>query len=118
VNEIAMANTKRKEETGDGLLLQEKQKIKLKKPSRYKVILINDDYTPQEFVVWVLANVFRRSLEESRKIMWTAHTTGTAVCGIYPLDVAQTKVAQVHQYAEEAGHPLQCQLAKEEDSES
>ncbi len=113
-----MANTKKKDQPNEELLLLEKQKVKIKKPSRYKVILINDDYTPQEFVVWVLANVFRRTLEESRKIMWTAHTTGTAVCGVYPLDIAQTKVAEVHKYADEAGHPLQCQLAKEEDSES
>ncbi|TGL62741.1 ATP-dependent Clp protease adapter ClpS [Leptospira ognonensis] len=113
-----MANTKKNPGTDDGVLTLEKQKIKLKKPSRYKVILINDDFTPQEFVVWVLANVFRKTLEESRKIMWTAHTTGTAVCGVYSLDIAQTKVTEVHRYAEEAGHPLQCQLAKEEDSES
>lgn len=96
--------------------LLEKEKKKLKRPSRYKVILINDDYTPQEFVVWVLANVFRKSLEESRQIMWTAHTTGSAVCGVYPLDVARTKVSEVHALAKEAGHPLQCQLAKEEES--
>ncbi|MDZ4727169.1 MAG: ATP-dependent Clp protease adapter ClpS [Leptospira sp.] len=113
-----MANSNKKSGTQDDVQVLEKQKVKLKKPSRYKVILINDDYTPQEFVVWVLANVFRRSIEESRKIMWTAHTTGTAVCGVYPLDIAQTKVQEVHMYADEAGHPLQCQLAKEEDDES
>jgi len=113
-----MAAIKKNPKTNEDVLLLEKQKIKLKKPSRYKVILINDDFTPQEFVVWVLANVFRKTMEESRKIMWTAHTTGTAVCGVYSLDVAQTKVHEVHKYAEEAGHPLQCQLAKEEDSES
>ncbi len=113
-----MANTKKDIDSDGEILLKEKQKIKLKRPSRYKVILINDDYTPQEFVVWVLANVFRRTIEESRKIMWTAHTTGTAVCGVYSLDIAQTKVIEVHKYAEEAGHPLQCQLAKEEDGET
>ncbi|MCZ8156989.1 MAG: ATP-dependent Clp protease adapter ClpS [Leptospira sp.] len=113
-----MANTKKSNQTNEDVLLLEKQKLKIKKPSRYKVILINDDYTPQEFVVWVLATVFRKTLEESRKIMWTAHTTGSAVCGVYSLDVAQTKVVEVHKYADEAGHPLQCQLAKEEDSES
>ncbi|GBF49239.1 ATP-dependent Clp protease adaptor protein Clp [Leptospira ryugenii] len=108
-----MADTKRKIDSDVGLL--EKEKVKLKKPSRYKVILINDDFTPQEFVVWVLAKVFRKSMEESKQIMWTAHTTGSAVCGVYPLDVAQTKVEEVHRYAEEAGHPLQCRLAKEEE---
>ncbi|TGN08433.1 ATP-dependent Clp protease adapter ClpS [Leptospira ilyithenensis] len=106
---------KRSNQSQDDVLLQEKQKIKLKKPSRYKVILINDDFTPQEFVIWVLANVFRKTMEESRHIMWTAHTTGTAVCGVYPLDIARTKLEEVHKLADEAGHPLQCQLAKEEE---
>jgi len=112
-----MANTKRKDQTDSNVSVLEKEKIKLKKPSRYKVILINDDYTPQEFVVWVLANVFRRSMEESRQIMWTAHTTGFAVCGVYPLDIARTKVEEVRKLADEAGHPLQCRLAKEEEGE-
>ncbi|WP_411822536.1 ATP-dependent Clp protease adapter ClpS [Leptospira sp. 'Mane'] len=107
--------TKKSKEPQDDVLLLEKQKIKLKKPGRYKVILINDDFTPQEFVTWVLANVFRKTIEESRQIMWTAHTTGTAVCGVYPLDIARTKVEEVHRLADEAGHPLQCQLAKEEE---
>lgn len=95
-------------------LILEKTKVVLKKPDRFKVILLNDDYTPQEFVVWVLAKVFQKTLEESRQIMWTAHTTGSAVCGTYPLDIAKTKVEEVHRLAEEEGHPLRCTLAKEE----
>ncbi|MCT8332389.1 ATP-dependent Clp protease adapter ClpS [Leptospira sp. 85282-16] len=112
-----MSDPKRKSYTDMNveLLEREKQKKKLKKPDRYKVILINDDYTPQEFVVFVLANVFRKSMEESRQIMWKAHTSGSAVCGVYSLDIARTKVAEVHKLADDAGHPLQCQLAKEED---
>jgi len=98
-------------------VLLEKQKIKLKRPDRYKVILLNDDYTPQEFVVWVLNQVFQKNWEESKRIMWLAHTTGSAVCGVYPLDIAKTKVGEVHRYAEESGHPLQCILAKEEGEE-
>ncbi len=54
-------------------------------------------------------------MEESRQIMWKAHTSGSAVCGVYSLDIARTKVAEVHKLADDAGHPLQCQLAKEED---
>ncbi|MBL0955246.1 ATP-dependent Clp protease adapter ClpS [Leptospira levettii] len=111
-----MSETKRKSYTDFNveLLEKEKQKKQLKKPNRFKVILINDDYTPQEFVVYVLAVVFRKSMEESRQIMWKAHTEGSAVCGVYSLDIARTKVEEVHKLADEAGHPLQCQLAKEE----
>ncbi|TGN18707.1 ATP-dependent Clp protease adaptor ClpS [Leptospira idonii] len=112
-----MAGNKKLTQTEEDLLLLEKEKIRPKKPGRYKVILLNDDFTPQEFVVWVLANVFRKSVGESRQIMWTAHTTGSAVCGVYPLDIARTKVEEVHRLAEEAGHPLQCQLAKEEEGD-
>lgn len=111
-----MSETKRKSYTDFNveLLEKEKQKKQVKKPNRYQVILINDDYTPQEFVVYVLAVVFRKSMEESRQIMWKAHTEGSAVCGVYSLDIARTKVEDVHRLADEAGHPLQCQLAKEE----
>ncbi|EOQ88132.1 ATP-dependent Clp protease adaptor protein ClpS [Leptospira yanagawae serovar Saopaulo str. Sao Paulo = ATCC 700523] len=111
-----MSETKRKSYTDFNveLLEKEKQKKQVKKPNRYQVILINDDYTPQEFVVYVLAIVFRKSMEESRQIMWKAHTEGSAVCGVYSLDIARTKVQDVHRLADEAGHPLQCQLAKEE----
>ncbi|MCW7462761.1 ATP-dependent Clp protease adapter ClpS [Leptospira limi] len=111
-----MSETSRKSYTDFNveLLEKEKQKKQLKKPNRFKVILINDDYTPQEFVVYVLAVVFRKSMEESRQIMWKAHTEGSAVCGVYSLDIARTKVEEVHKLADEAGHPLQCQLAKEE----
>ncbi|GBF42103.1 ATP-dependent Clp protease adaptor protein Clp [Leptospira ellinghausenii] len=111
-----MSETNRKSYTDFNveLLEKEKQKKQLKKPNRFKVILINDDYTPQEFVVYVLAVVFRKSMEESRQIMWKAHTEGSAVCGVYSLDIARTKVEEVHKLADEAGHPLQCQLAKEE----
>lgn len=111
-----MSETKRKSYTDFNveLLEKEKQKKQVKKPNRYQVILINDDYTPQEFVVYVLAVVFRKSMEESRQIMWKAHTEGSAVCGVYSLDIARTKVEDVHRLADDAGHPLQCQLAKEE----
>ncbi len=111
-----MSETKRKSYTDLNveLLEKEKQKKQVKKPDRYRVILINDDYTPQEFVVYVLAIVFRKTMEESRQIMWKAHTEGSAVCGVYSLDIARTKVQEVHKLADEAGHPLQCQLAKEE----
>lgn len=110
-----MAGPKKNPKEDSNVSVLEREKVKLKKPGRYKVILINDDFTPQEFVVWVLANVFRKSMEESRVIMWTAHTTGYAVCGVYPLDIARTKVEEVRKLAEEAGHPLECRLAKEEE---
>ncbi len=109
-----MASKTKKDES---VLVLEKEKTRLKRPDRYKVILLNDDFTPQEFVVWVLAEVFQKTLQESKQIMWLAHTTGSAVCGTYPLDIAKTKVAEVHRLAEEQGHPLQCTLAKEEGEE-
>ena len=86
------------------------EKPKLKKPPLYKVILVNDDYTPMEFVVWILQKVFYMSQTESEHVMMKIHQTGQASCGSYTYDVAQTKIVWVHQLAEKHQHPLQCQL--------
>ena len=81
-------------------------KPKLKKPPMYKVVLLNDDYTPMEFVVLVLEQFFSMNREKATQIMLAVHTQGSAVVGIFPRDVAETKSEQVNQYAQENQHPL------------
>lgn len=97
---------KRHEEDGDLGVAVLAEKPKLKKPPRYKVIMFNDDYTPMEFVVHVLQKFFNMGFEKATQIMLAIHTTGSAVCGIYTRDIAETKVNQVNQYAKENQHPL------------
>ena len=82
-------------------------KPKLQEPPMYKVILLNDDYTPMEFVVEVLQNFFSMDREKATQIMLAVHTTGKATCGIFTRDIAETKCAQVNDYAQENQHPLQ-----------
>ena len=85
-------------------------KPKTQKPSMYRVLILNDDYTPMEFVVDVLQKFFNKTSDEAEFIMLTVHTAGRAVCGEYPRDVAETKVARVTRFSREHGHPLQCVL--------
>lgn len=77
-------------------------------PPMYQVVLLNDDYTPMEFVVKVLQKFFRKNEEEATQIMLQVHHDGRGICGVYPKDVASTRIAQVTQYARERQHPLQC----------
>jgi ATP-dependent Clp protease adaptor protein ClpS len=84
------------------------EKQKTKRPSMYSVILINDDFTPMDFVVEVLERFFNKTREQASQIMLQVHTEGSAICGIYPMDIAETKVSQVLTYAREQDHPLQC----------
>ena len=88
-------------------------KAKTKKPSLYKVLLLNDDYTPMEFVVHVLEQFFGKTREDAYRIMLHVHQKGVGVCGVYPFEVAETKVTQVMDYAKQNGHPLQCTMEKE-----
>lgn len=88
-------------------------KPKTKKPSLYRVLVLNDDYTPMEFVVYVLENFFNKSREDATHIMLHVHQTGVGVCGIYSYEVAETKVAQVLDLARRNQHPLQCTMEKE-----
>ena len=87
-----------------------KQKTKL--PSIYKVIILNDDYTPMEFVVYTIQNVFKKSHDEATRIMLKIHTEGQGVCGMFPLEIAETKMKQVLNLAKEHQHPLQCIIEK------
>ncbi|MFH1102415.1 MAG: ATP-dependent Clp protease adapter ClpS [Pseudomonadota bacterium] len=87
--------------------------IEVEEPSMYRVLLHNDDYTTMEFVVAVLMHVFKKSVEESTRIMLNVHNTGIGVCGIYPYEVAETKVKTVQSLAKEHGFPLKCTLERE-----
>ena len=93
-----------------GTALVERVKPKLRKPRLYKVILLNDDYTPMEFVVHVLENFFSMNREMATRVMLRVHTEGKAVCGVYTRDIAETKSEQINQYSLENEHPLLCQI--------
>jgi ATP-dependent Clp protease adaptor protein ClpS len=88
-------------------------RTRTKKPSMYKVLMLNDDYTPMEFVVDVLQHIFQKNREEATKIMLHVHQKGVGVCGVYTYEVAETKVTQTVDYARKNQHPLQCTLEKE-----
>jgi ATP-dependent Clp protease adaptor protein ClpS len=90
-----------------------KPRPKVKKPSMYKVLMLNDDYTPMEFVVHVLERFFAKSTEEATRIMLHVHQKGVGVCGVYTFEVAETKVNQTMELARKNQHPLQCTLEKE-----
>ena len=96
----------------DHVGLATRTRAKPKKPSQYKVLLLNDDYTPMEFVVMVLKRFFRMDLEQATRVMLHVHQRGVGVCGVYPFEVAETKVNQVMDFARENQHPLQCTLEK------
>lgn len=93
-----------------GDLAVEEARPKLKPPRLYKVVMLNDDYTPMDFVVEVLEVIFRLGREDATRVMLTVHTQGKAVCGVYPRDIAETKADQVMDYARENQHPLMCQV--------
>ncbi len=88
-------------------------KPKTKKPSMYKVLMLNDDYTPMEFVVHILERFFAKNREEATRIMLHVHRRGVGVCGVYTYEVAEHKVTQVMDFARQHQHPLQCTLEKD-----
>lgn len=93
-------------------LVGDKLREALKPPSMYKVMLMNDDYTPMEFVIDVLQKFFSYDVERATQLMLTVHYQGKVICGIFTAEVAETKVALVNQYAREHEHPLLCTLEK------
>ncbi len=93
----------------DGLAVQE-AKPKLKRPPLYSVVLLNDDYTPMEFVVHVLERFFSMERERAVRVMLQVHTQGKGVCGVFSREIAETKVAQVNDYSRENNHPLLCTM--------
>jgi len=110
----AMGNTRKgDEEGGSGTGVAVKPRPKTKKPALYKVLMLNDDYTPMEFVVHVLERFFGKSHQEATQIMLHVHRRGVGVCGVFTFEVAESKVNQVVDYARRHQHPLQCTLEKE-----
>jgi ATP-dependent Clp protease adaptor protein ClpS len=97
---------------GDQLGVATKTRTRPKKPSQFKVLMLNDDYTPMEFVVLVLKRFFHMDLEQATRVMLHVHQKGVGVCGIFPYDIADTKVNQVMDFARQNQHPLQCTLEK------
>ena len=106
------SNGSRGDEEGKTGLIT-KTRPKTKKPSLYKVLLLNDDYTPMEFVVHVLERFFNMGREEAHRIMLHVHHKGVGICGVYTYEVAETKVAQVMDFSRQHQHPLQCTMEKE-----
>lgn len=101
-------------DAGSGVALQTAEP-KLKRPSLYRVVLLNDDYTPMEFVVHILEYFFGKSREQATQIMLTVHTQGKGVCGVYTKDIAETKAALVNDYSAENQHPLLCEVEELDD---
>ena len=95
-----------------GVVVRSKPKPKPKKPAMYKVLMLNDDYTPMEFVVMVLERYFNKSHQEATRIMLHVHQKGVGICGVYTYEVAETKVTQVMDAARQNQHPLQCTLER------
>ncbi|MBF96620.1 MAG: ATP-dependent Clp protease adapter protein ClpS [Alphaproteobacteria bacterium MarineAlpha9_Bin4] len=90
-----------------------KEKVKLKKPNMYAVVMLNDDYTPMEFVIYVLQSIFKKNYEDAKKIMLLIHNEGKGICGVFPLDIAETKANQVVEFARINQHPLECKVQKQ-----
>jgi len=93
-----------------GSKVAEKERVKVKRPSQWKVLLLNDDYTSMDFVVMVLETIFRRSPAEAVQIMLNVHNKGSGVCGVFTKEIAEAKIAAVHRRARESGFPLRATL--------
>tara|TARA_B100000446_G_scaffold187753_1_gene218253 strand:+ start:3086 stop:3454 length:369 start_codon:yes stop_codon:yes gene_type:complete len=102
---------------GDGNLAVEVSKPKLKPPAMYQVLMLNDDYTPMDFVVEVLQTFFGKSEEQAMQIMLAVHNKGAAICGVFTKDIAETKAAMVNDYARECQYPLLCEVVPAEENE-
>jgi ATP-dependent Clp protease adaptor protein ClpS len=114
---VRFATTMQKDKDGNstpdrGTAVIARTKPKTKKPALYRVLLLNDDYTPMEFVVHVLERFFRKGREDATRIMLTVHNQGVGECGVYTYEVAETKVTQVMDFARQHQHPLQCVMEK------
>lgn len=102
------------QEDSEGDLALEEAPPQLKRPPMYKVIMLNDDYTPMDFVIETLELFFSVNRERATQLMLQVHTRGKAVCGVYTRDIAETKAAQVNQFAQENEHPLLCEIEADE----
>lgn len=105
------------DDRGEGTGLAVKPRMRTKKPAMYKVLMLNDDYTPMEFVVYVLESFFSKAAEEATQIMLHVHQRGVGVCGVFTYEIAETKVTQVMDLARQNQHPLQCTIEKDGDGD-
>jgi ATP-dependent Clp protease adaptor protein ClpS len=118
IHKTPMMMAERKGGTGDddgngtGVGVATRTRTKTKKPSPYKVLMLNDDYTPMEFVVLCLQRFFKMSMDDATRVMLHVHQRGVGVCGVFTYEVAETKVSQVMDFARDHQHPLQCTLEK------
>ena len=110
-----IVNHKEMSDDGDTAVVEQTAKPQLKKPSFYQVIVLNDDYTPMDFVVEVLEDFFAMNIEQATQVMLTIHHQGQAVAGIYPKDIAETKAQQVIDFARHNQHPLMCRVEQKPD---
>ncbi len=111
--QIRAANERKNDEgSGTGVGVATRTRTRTKQPAPYKVLMLNDDYTPMEFVVLCLQRFFRMSMEDATRVMLHVHQKGVGVCGIFSYEVAETKVTQVMDFARTQQHPLQCTLEK------
>ena len=111
--QILSANERKNDEGGGtGVGVATRTRTRTKQPAPYKVLMLNDDYTPMEFVVLCLQRFFRMSMEDATRVMLHVHQKGVGVCGIFSYEVAETKVTQVMDFAQSQQHPLQCTLEK------
>lgn len=109
---VRMQGDDDRNENGRGTAVITRTKTKTKKPSLYRVLILNDDYTPMEFVVHVLERFFQKDREAATRIMLHVHNHGVGECGVYTFEVAETKVSQVMDFARQNQHPLQCVMEK------
>ena len=98
--------------SGPGVSVATRTRTRTKRPSHYKVLMLNDDYTPMEFVVHVLQRFFKMDMEEATRVMLHVHQRGVGICGVFSYEVAESKVNQVMDFARQNQHPLQCTLEK------
>ena len=98
---------------GTGVGVATKTRTRTAKPALYKVLMLNDDYTPMEFVVLTLQRYFKMTIEDATRVMLSVHQRGVGICGIFTYEVAETKVNQVIDFAREHNHPLQCTMEKD-----
>ena len=115
---ITAAGERKDDEGGSGLGVATRTRTRTKTPSPYKVLMLNDDYTPMEFVVLCLQRFFKMDIEDATRVMLHVHQRGVGVCGIFSYEVAETKVAQVHMLARQQDCPLVASMEPEEDPDA
>ena len=109
---IAAREPRRNDPQNPGAAVITRTRAQVKRPNMYRVLLLNDDYTPMDFVVSILQTFFNKNVEEATEIMLHVHRNGVGECGVFTYEVAETKVAQVMDHARKNQHPLQCIMEK------